>query len=222
MPYKIHREGVSYRMEDDADNMMPVPLSALQHYSYCPRQCALIYVEQIFDENIFTMKGRWAHVKVDEEHVRSSAGHEVLTALPVWSDKHGLTGKCDVVELRDGLPYPVEFKHGQRAAHVWDELQLCAQGICLEEMFGVTIPEGAIYHISSRRRRVVKFTDELRQYVIDTAEQVRHMREQITLPVAVNDERCVHCSLNEACMPARTDGRHMRTWQDVLAEVEES
>lgn len=207
-------------MDNFVDDREPVPLSALQHFSYCPRQCALIYLEQIFDENVFTMKGRWAHVKVDDEHVRSSAGHKILTALPVWSDKYELIGKCDVVELHNEIPYPVEFKHGRRNPHVWDELQLCAQGICLEEMFDASIPEGAIYHISSRRRRVVEFTDVLRQQVLDTAEEVRLLRAQTALPPAVNDERCIHCSLKDACIPERTNGRNSRTWQEVLSQIE--
>lgn len=96
----------------DDDGAGLVPLSALQHYSYCPRQCALIHVEQTFAENIWTMKGRWAHARVDEDHVRSSDGNKVITALQVWSDRHRLVGKCDVVEIRNGMPYPVEFKHG--------------------------------------------------------------------------------------------------------------
>lgn len=200
----------------------PVPLSALQHYSYCPRQCALIYVEQVFDENVFTTKGRLAHRKVDEEHVRSASGHELLTALPVWSDEHGLIGKCDVVELHKGVPYPVEFKHGSREAHVWDEVQLCAQALCLEEMFGVVIDEGAIYHISSRRRRRVVLSDELRETVLRIAGEVRVLRESTSLPAAVNDARCAHCSLMEACMPDRTDGsRVVETWRNVLSQIEE-
>ncbi|MCL6633312.1 MAG: CRISPR-associated protein Cas4 [Alicyclobacillus herbarius] len=197
-----------------------VPLSALQHYSYCPRQCALIHVEQIFDENVYTMKGRWAHRRVDEEHVKSSAGNEIVTAFPVWSDRYGLTGKCDVVEIRNGVPYPIEFKHGRRKAHVWDEVQLCGQAICLEEMFHVSIKQGDIYHISSRRRRTVALTSELRMLTLRIAEEVRQMIDDGIVPPAVNDARCAQCSLQSACMPDRTDGRHLVKWKEFLEKME--
>ncbi|WP_245630241.1 CRISPR-associated protein Cas4 [Alicyclobacillus acidiphilus] len=199
----------------------PVPLSALQHYSYCPRQCALIHVEQVFDENVYTMKGRWAHTKVDEEHVKSANGLEILTALPVWSDRHGLVGKCDVVEMHHGVPRPVEFKHGRREAHVWDEVQLCGQALCLEEMFGVDISEGDIYHISSRRRRKVLFTEDLRNRTLTIARLVRTMLQNSIVPPAFHDQRCVACSLQDACMPERTDGFHRVTWKESLAQLDE-
>jgi len=205
-------------MEEPA--LEAVPLSALQHYAYCPRQCALIYVEQIFDENSFTLKGRWAHSRVDEERVVSSGDNQILTALPIWSDKHGLAGKCDVVEIRDGLPIPVEFKHGRREAHVWDEIQLCSQAICLEEMFQVEIPCGYIYHISSRRRREVQLNDELRQRTLSTGAAVRRMIAQGEMPPAANDQRCTQCSLYERCMPEATYHQSALHWNEVLQELE--
>ncbi len=205
-------------MEDDGLDL--VPLSALQHYSYCPRQCALIHVEQVFDENVFTMKGRWAHTRVDEEHVKSAVGHEIITALPVWSDTYDLIGKCDVIEIRSGTLHPVEFKHGQRKAHIWDEVQLCGQAICLEEMFKVSISDGDIYHISSRRRRRVMFTPELREHTLNIVKEVRMMIHDAVVPPAVNDSRCNHCSLRLACMPERTDGRHLVGWKEILERLE--
>lgn len=199
----------------------PVLLSALQHYSYCPRQCALIHIEQVFDENIFTMKGRWAHTRVDDENVKSSGGYQIITALPVWSDSYGLIGKCDVIEIHDGKPYPVEFKHGERKAHIWDEVQLCGEALCLEEMFHVEIPEGAIYHISSRRRRTVVFTSELRAYTLQLAEDVREMIREAVVPPAIHDARCDGCSLKQACMPDRTDGEHRIGWHEMLLRMED-
>lgn len=202
------------------DSLDPVPLSALQHYSYCPRQCALIHVEQVFDENLFTLKGRWAHTRVDEKNIRSESGHQIITALPVWSDRFGLIGKCDVIELRDGKPYPVEFKHGGRKMHIWDEIQLCGQAICLEEMFQVAIREGAIYHISSRHRRTVEFTSELRLETLRIAAEVREMIVETVVPPAVNDARCHGCSLRRACMPEATDGGSRSSWHDVMLRME--
>lgn len=204
----------------DVDDRTLVPLSALQHYSYCPRQCALIHVESIFDENMFTTRGRWAHTRVDEEHVKSSAGNQIITALSVWSDRYGLIGKCDVVEIQNGVPIPVEFKHGRRKSHVWDEVQLCGQALCLEEMFSLNIPHGYIYHISSRRRRRVEISESLRSTTIEIAECVRRMMDDAVVPAAVNDWRCAQCSLQSACMPDRTDGLHDVSWLDLLKQVE--
>jgi CRISPR-associated exonuclease Cas4 len=203
---------------DDAPS--PVQLSALQHYAYCPRQCALIHVEQVFVENVYTATGRWAHERVDVEAVVCQQGVQVLRALPVWSDVYGLVGKCDVVELHEGVPYPVEYKRGRREAHQWDDIQLCAEAICLEEMFGVSILSGAIYHISSRHRREVSFTPELRDMVLQAANAVRELIEQEELPAAVNDSRCDLCSLRAVCMPEQTNGKRRRTWIQVLAEME--
>ena len=125
------------------DSPEPVPLSALQHYSYCPRQCALIHQEQSFDENLYTLRGRRVHERVDEGKVTTYEGVRVERGLPLVSEKYGLTGKADVVEfLADGTPYPVEYKHGPRRAKLHDDLQLAAQAMCLEEMTGRPVREG--------------------------------------------------------------------------------
>lgn len=197
-----------------------VLVSAIQHYSYCPRQCALIHREQIFDENIYTLKGGWAHEIVDQDKVRNSEDVKIVTALPIWSDHLGLVGKCDVVEFHNGIPYPVEYKHGRKKAQIHDELQLCAEAICLEEMFKLEISEGAIYHYSSRRRRVVIFSETLRKQVEEVILRIRELKEYEALPVAVNDERCEHCSLRSSCLPHLTDGKHKITWQMLLDEGE--
>jgi CRISPR-associated exonuclease Cas4 len=197
-----------------------VQLSALQHYTYCPRQCALIHVEQVFLENVYTATGRWAHERVDVEAVACEQGVQVLRALPVWSDVHGLVGRCDVVELHAGVPYPVEYKRGRRETHRWDDIQLCAEAICLEEMFGVPVASGAIYHISSKHRREVSFTTELRNMVVQAVQAVRELLEREELPAAVNDARCTLCSLRSVCMPEQTDGKQRRTWVQVLEGME--
>ncbi len=193
-----------------------VPISAIQHYSYCTRQYALIHVEQTFDENVFTMEGQWLHETVDEEAERTSHDVTIVTALPVWSDKLGLNGKCDVVEFHDGRPLPVEYKHGRMKAQVHDELQLCAQAICLEEMFAEAVPVGIIYQYSSRHRREVVLTEELRNTVLAVIQNIRILKRSGEMPVAVNDARCKHCSLIEACMPRITDGRPHAHWQSLI------
>jgi len=180
----------------------PIMLSALQHWSYCPRQCALIHLEQAFDENVHTMRGNAAHARVDEPGFESFEDVRSERALPVWSDRLGLVGKCDVVEFHsDGHLYPVEYKHGRKKLQVHDDLQLAAQAMCLEEMFGRPVTQGAIYHHTSRRRREVAITPELRQQVEETVAAIRAMLASGKLPPPVNDARCKECSLIDICQP---------------------
>ena len=180
----------------------PVPLSALQHWVYCPRQCGLIHLEQYFADNIHTARGQAVHRLVDEPGYEIRAGVRVERALPLWSDRLGLTGKADLVEFHpDGRIFPVEFKHGQRRVKLYDDIQLAAQAMCLEDMLGRPVPQGAIYHASSRRRRVVEISPDLRQSVLETADAIRVMLASGILPPPVNDQRCRECSLREACQP---------------------
>jgi len=179
-----------------------IMISALEHYSYCPRQCALIHVEQTFDENLYTLRGRAVHERVDEPVVEFQEGVRVEWALPLWSKRLRLIGKADVVEFHGITPYPVEYKHGSKREREHDDLQVCAQAMCLEEMTGKSVPLGAIYYHSSRRRREVEFTDALRAEVETATSEIRKMLNAKTLPPPVNDARCRHCSLIESCMPA--------------------
>ncbi len=131
----------------------PIPLSALQHWCYCPRQCALIHIEQVFEDNLFTQRGQALHKRVDDPGFEVRDGLRIERALPLFSDTLGLVGKADVVEfLPDGTPYPVEYKHGSRNKRAdiaaCDDVQLAAQALCLEEMFGTPVPEGALYYAS--------------------------------------------------------------------------
>ena len=179
-----------------------VMISALEHYSYCPRQCALIHVEQTFDENLYTLRGRAVHERVDEPVGEFQEGVRVERALPLWSKRLGLIGKADVVEFHGVTPYPVEYKHGSKREREHDDLQLCAQAICLEEMTGKSVPMGAIFYHSSRRRREVELSQTLRQQVEQAVIEIRKMMGETMLPPPVNDSRCRHCSLKESCMPA--------------------
>ena len=185
----------------------PLPLSALQHWAYCPRQCGLIHLEQAFDDNLQTQRGQAVHAQVDKPGVEERKGLRIERALPIWSEALGLIGKADVVEFEpDGTPYPVEYKHGSRhkAADIaaCDDVQLAAQAMCLEGMTGRAVSEGALYYASSRRRRVVPITQTLRAQVADTAAAVRAMLTQGTLPPPTLDvRRCKGCSLRERCQP---------------------
>lgn len=185
----------------------PIPLSALQHWAYCPRQCGLIHLEQAFDDNLHTQRGQAVHALVDNPSVEERKGLRIERALPLWSDALNLIGKADVVEFEpDGTPYPVEYKHGSRhkAADIaaCDDVQLVAQAMCLESMTGRTVSEGALYYASSRRRRIVPITEALRSEVVETASAVRTMLSNGKLPSPTQDvRRCKGCSLHERCQP---------------------
>jgi CRISPR-associated exonuclease Cas4 len=189
-----------------------VPLSALEHWSYCPRQCCLIHAEQAFEENLHTLRGRAVHERVDEPGVEAGFdGRRVARALPLWCDRLGLVGKADVVEfLADGTPYPVEYKHGKKREKLHDDIQLAAQALCLEEMTGKPVPRGAIYHASSRRRREVSIGPELRRAVESCIGDVRRALSVASLPPPVNDARCRNCSLADLCQPAVLAGIERR------------
>ncbi|MGC1955478.1 MAG: CRISPR-associated protein Cas4 [Gammaproteobacteria bacterium] len=180
----------------------PIPISALQHWGYCPRQCGLIHMEQAFEENIHTARGRAVHGLVDEPGYTIKSGVKVERALPLWSERLGLIGKADVVEFYPGgKVFPVEFKYGRKRRKVYDDLQLAGQAMCLEEMLGRPVPRGAIYHASSRRRREVDITEELRRRVAQTVTEIRTMLACGVLPPPANDGRCRECSLKEICQP---------------------
>ena len=187
-----------------------IPLSALQHWHYCPRQCGLIHLEQVFDDNVHTLRGQAVHARVDKPGVETSRGVRVERALPLWHDALGLIGKADVVEfLADGTPYPVEYKHGNRnkAADIaaCDDLQLAGQALCLESMMGRTVNEGAIFYATSKRRRVVPISVELRSAVVQTAQSIRSMLASSQLPAVLplvdQPRKCKACSLRERCQP---------------------
>lgn len=184
----------------------PIAISALQHWRYCPRQCALIHVEQAFAENVYTLRGQAVHRQVDTPSVEVRVGLRIERALPIWSERLGLIGKADVVEFEpDGAPYPVEYKHGsQRKAPriaACDDVQLAAQAMCLEEMTGRPVSEGALFYASSKRRRIVAITPALREEVEAGVRQVRALFAARVIPPPVHDERCRACSLRELCQP---------------------
>ncbi len=201
-----------------------IPLSALNQYSYCPRRCYLIHAEGEFVDNVHTLRGTHEHERVDQQRHEVSAGLRVEYGLPVWSRRLGLSGKCDAVEHHpDGTIYPVEYKHGKRRKWSNDDLQLAAQALCLEEILGVAIPKGAIYHQQSRRRREVEIDDALRQAVETAAREIRQMLAGGQLPPPVDDTlRCPECSLRDICQPelARA-GKKLVALRAALFEPEE-
>lgn len=184
----------------EEDDGWEVLLSAIEHYSYCPRQCGLIHIEQSYDENQFTVRGVQAHERVDSGEEGLVGGVPVSRSIPLWSVVYGLRGKADVVEFRADGPYPVEYKvGGRRSGHA--DLQLCAQALCLEEMTGQPVRFGAIYSHADRRRQEIAIDNSLRGRTLAVVEAIRRMLEGQTLPAAANDRRCRDCSLLDLCLP---------------------
>ena len=182
-----------------------IPLSALQHYGFCPRRCALIYVEQIWEENLFTAEGRLLHDKADSGKVEVRGDVKTATGLPLRSLQLGLAGKADVVEFhrREGVwhPFPVEYKRGKAKSYHADAVQLCAQALCLEEMLNLPVPEGALYYGKTRRRLAVSLDASLRETTAAIAGAVHALLQSGVTPPPAADERCKACSLAEQCLP---------------------
>ena len=186
-----------------------IPLSALNHFLFCPRRAALIHVEGIFKANHHTLRGDIVHEHADLAGYEIAKGVTLLRALPVFSERLGLSGKCDIVEQRaDGSLLPVEFKLGKRRQWENDDVQLCAQALCLEEMFGVTIPRGAIFHAQSKRRREVEFDADLRARTEQAVAGLHKLLAIESVPPAIYIEgRCEECSLFEICLPRLTQAQ---------------
>ena len=164
-----------------------VPVSALQHYLFCPRQCALIHVERFWAEDGATAEGRILHERVDGGRPDRRGGVRTVRGLILRSFEHGLAGKADAVEFVREVPYPVEYKRGRPKVHRADEVQLCAQALCLEEMFGCAVPEGALFYAQTKKRSRIPFDAELRALTITLAAETRAM-------LAANPQRVVTLS----------------------------
>ena len=211
-----------------------LPLSLLNDYLYCPRRAALKAIEGHREENEHTIRGDIAHEHADLPGYEVAKGVTLLRALPVWSERLGLSGKCDIVEVAQasspagssGVPpdancgkmppslagqrpalrslHPVEYKKGKRRQFENDDAQLCAQALCLEEMFGVVVDSGAVFHATSKRRREVQFTPELRQLTENAITELHRLIEQAHVPSAVFKPACEECSLFAICLPKMT------------------
>lgn len=191
-----------------------LPISALQHIIFCERQCALIHIERQWAENRLTAEGQILHEKTDKEEVESRGNLRIARALYIHNFELGLYGKADVVEFHKGSdgvvlpnveglwkPYPVEYKRGKPKADRCDEIQLCAQALCLEEMLDFSIPEGALFYGTPRRRTVVQFDITLRHETKVAAEKLQTLIRSGKTPAALYEKKCDNCSLIEICMP---------------------
>ena len=199
----------TYREED------LLPLSGLQHFTFCRRQWALIHLEQQWQENLRTVEGALLHRRAHDAALRERRGDTLsLRGLSVTSYTLGLSGKCDVVEFHASskgvplhgeeglwLPFPVEYKRGRPKSHQADELQLCAQAMGLEEMLCCSIPEGALFYWEPRRRTAIFFTQELREAVRRNSNEMHQLYRRGHTPKAKPTKSCSACSLKELCLP---------------------
>ncbi|TAL31809.1 MAG: CRISPR-associated protein Cas4 [Spirochaetes bacterium] len=182
-----------------------IQLSSIQHYIFCKRQCALIHVEGLWAENRFTARGKIMHERADSGDDETRGDMRIARSLNIYSKRLGLSGRADVVEFKkEGgteHPFPVEYKSGQPKRDICDLAQICAQALCLEEMTGLPVREGAIYYGRPRRRLAVELDDALRRETEDIIAAVHRMIETRTVPAAKREKKCDSCSLLEQCMP---------------------
>lgn len=188
-----------------------LPLSALQHFVFCTRQCALIHIEQIWSENLFTAEGRVMHERVHEEKFEKRGDVRIERGVPLRSLKLGLIGKADAVEFHKEStgrwsPFPVEYKRGKPKESDCDKVQLCAQALCLEEMIGGAIPAGALFYGKTRRHFDVVFDDALRAKTVDVAKKLHKFIQDGKTPPAQKEKRCDTCSLSSICLPKIGNG----------------
>jgi CRISPR-associated exonuclease Cas4 len=180
-----------------------LPLSAVEHWAYCPRQCMLIHAEQAWADNVSTVRGIAAHRTVDEGAMRAQPGRRLHHAVTVWSDRLGVVGVCDAVEedLATGQLSPVEHKLGALVGH-GAMLQVTAQAMCLEEITGQDVTRGWVFSRTTRRRHPVPVADpRLRAEAVATIDAIRNAMNKPRLPPAIHDRRCDDCSLVEVCLP---------------------
>jgi CRISPR-associated exonuclease Cas4 len=209
-------------VEDDL-----LPLSALQHLVFCERQCALIHVEGVWAENARTLEGAHLHRKADAGPRETRGDLRITRAVPLRSFRLGLIGKADVVEWHRGTdgawrPFPVEYKRGRPKINRCDELQVCAQALCLEEMLGASISTGALFYGISRRRQEVRFDAGLRSLTEDAAARLHALVAARYTPPARREPKCDGCSLLPLCMPEPQAGRRSaeRYIQHALATLD--
>lgn len=212
-------------MSDSVKEDAFFPLSAVNHYSFCPRRCALVHLEQVWNDNYFTASGNELHAKVDAGGSESRRERRFARSLRLFSTELGVSGIADMVEFRRDedngasvpgwtgrwLPYPVEYKWGTAKNEVPYERQLCAQAMCLEEMFHVTIPEGALYLGVTKHRRPIALTEILRNDTRAVCVAIRGLFADCKTPKAEVSKACKSCSLINNCFP-KLSSRSAKMW----------
>jgi CRISPR-associated exonuclease Cas4 len=182
-----------------------IPISALNHFDYCPRRCYYIHVEQCFLDNAYTVAGQVVHQKAHTDADDGPSHHKIYRNLYLFSHYFGLSGRSDVVEIIESDVIPVEYKSGKDGKWINDRLQLCAQALCLEEMLGQTVSHGFIFYHGTRRRRKVLFDEQIRELTAHTITQCREMLSTGKRPNASFSARCEGCSMYPICLPREMD-----------------
>jgi len=201
-------------------------LSSLQHYAFCPRQCALIHKDQGWTENYLTVKGDLFHSRVDSYPIEKRRESRTEFSMPIRSSELGIVGKTDIVEIRyEGKNirevYPVEYKSGKFKQTTVDEIQLCAQVLCLEEMMGVDIETGYLYYGKDRRRFSIAISRNLRDRVAQIVHSIHQMLREENLPPPVKKPHCRSCSLKEECQPDfSAKPKVVRNWMNRILSQE--
>ncbi len=200
-----------------------LPLSAVQHFLFCKRQCALIHIEQVWRENLYTAEGRIKHDRVHSEESESRGKIKREYGVPLRSLRLGLVGRVDIVEFhqleetickakeqrnKHWLPFPVEYKRGKPKSNICDRAQICAQAICLEEMLNVAVPCGALYYGRTRHRHNVIFDENLRNATENAAIELHKLIKTGITPQPEYNKKCMMCSLHEICLPKYTGKKH--------------
>ena len=181
-----------------------IKISALQHYAYCPRQCALIHTEQVREENFWTTEGKLLHERVDSNISEKRKFLRTERSVSVISHAYKMYGKLDLLEIKDSrikCYYPVEYKRGKQKIFDWDKIQLCAQVLCLEEMLNISIPEAALWYWEVKQREKVSMSEELRSITIKTILDTTSMIHSQLTPKPIYNTRCQACSLYNVCNP---------------------
>lgn len=204
-------------------------LSGIQHYRFCPRQWALIHLEQQWEDNRLTIEGQLLHKHVDDPFYRQKCGeHIMLRAVNIASRELGLYGVADVIELHPSvsaenaithpkypgrwIPVPVEYKHGKPKRNEVDEVQLVAQAMCVEEMYAVRVPYGVFFYGETRHRTEVEITERLRDIVRHCAHGMHELYQKASVPKAARGKHCGNCSLKDICMPELSDCTQVKTY----------
>lgn len=200
-----------------------IAISALQHYMFCPRQCGLIHVDDVWQDNALTARGELLHEKVDTDTYETRGTLKTVRGLRVHSSRLGIVGRADVVEFRqpkspDGPDevIPVEFKAGKPKKDATDKVQLCAQALCLEEMLHSTVSRGALFYGRIRRREQVEIDNALRSQTETVIRAVRTIVTTQKLPAARYASKCRSCSLESVCQPKAMNGRRIETYIKAL------
>ncbi len=193
-----------------------IMISALQHYIFCPRQCGLIHIDDVWQDNLFTVRGEILHEKVDTDTYETRGDVKTVRGLRIHSYKYGLAGRCDVVEFKQTVigkeVLPVEFKAGEPKDDISDKVQLCAQVLCLEEMLNVEISKAAFFYGKIRRRFMVDITNELREQTVEIINKVRGLVESRKVPVFEYSSKCRNCSLINVCQPKAMNNKKLKKY----------